>query len=91
MKEVSVRELKNKLSECLRRVEDGEEITVTRRGKQVVRLSAIKRNDEDADLWKMVEEGVASWSGEKFVPPARGVPMIGEGPTVSEMLIEDRR
>lgn len=41
MMDVSIRELKNHLSEYLRRVQAGEEITVTSRGRAVARLSAI--------------------------------------------------
>ena len=36
--EISVRELKSRLSETLRRVADGEEMTVTSRGKVMARL-----------------------------------------------------
>lgn len=39
--DVSIRELKNRLSEYLRRVQAGEEVTVTLRGRQIARLSAI--------------------------------------------------
>lgn len=38
--EVSVRELKSRLSEYLRRVADGEEVVVTSHGKAVARLVA---------------------------------------------------
>lgn len=36
--EISVRELKSRLSEYLRRVADGEEVVVTSRGREVARL-----------------------------------------------------
>ncbi len=36
---ISVRELKSRLSECLRKVAAGEEVVVTSRGKAVARLS----------------------------------------------------
>ncbi len=38
MLEVSVKEARSKLSELLNRVEKGQEITITRRGKKVARL-----------------------------------------------------
>jgi antitoxin (DNA-binding transcriptional repressor) of toxin-antitoxin stability system len=40
MIEVSVAEAKAKLSELIKRIEEGEEVTITRRGKPVARLSA---------------------------------------------------
>lgn len=92
MTEVSVRELRNNLSEYLRRVERGEVVAVTRRGK---RIATLKPEDEsgsdvDAALWRMVREGKASWSGgkPKFAGPR--IRLRGEGPTASEMILEDR-
>ena len=41
MTEIGTFEAKNKLSELLDRVERGEEITITRRGRPVARLSPI--------------------------------------------------
>ena len=38
MLEVNVKEARSKLSELLNKVEKGEEITITRRGKKVARL-----------------------------------------------------
>jgi prevent-host-death family protein len=43
MLEVTVAEAKTKLSELIKRVEQGEEVTITRRGKSVVVLSALKK------------------------------------------------
>jgi prevent-host-death family protein len=92
MTEVSVRELRNNLTQYLRRIEQGERVTVTRRGKPVATIEPCpsQGNDLDAAIWQMVREGKASWSGRRFVPPKKGVPLIGEGPTPSEMIIEDR-
>lgn len=92
MTEVSVRELRNNLTGYLRRIEQGERVTVTRRGKPVATLQPIAKPDSDVDaaLWQMVREGKASWSGKKFEPPKRTFKLKGEGPTLSEMIIEDR-
>lgn len=93
MTEVSVRELKAKLPEYLRRVEAGEEITVTRRGK---RVAVLRRDDSvpartlDEKLAGMQRRGVISWPGRKFTPSGKPVPLRGEGPTISEMILEDR-
>jgi prevent-host-death family protein len=42
MMEVTVAEAKAKLSEIIRRVEEGEQVTITRRGKPVVVMTASK-------------------------------------------------
>jgi len=92
MIEVGIRELKSNLTRYLRRIEKGERLTVTRRGKPVAMIEPCGKpeNAVDAAIWKMVREGKASWSGKKFEPPKRRVRLIGEGPTLSEMIIEDR-
>ena len=91
MTEVNVRELRNNLPRYLRRLESGERFTVTRRGKVVGRLEPPElESDDDAWLWKMVREGKASWSGKKLSPEMPTVRLKGEGPTLSEMIIEDR-
>jgi prevent-host-death family protein len=48
--EVGVRELHDRLSEYLERVEKGGEIVVTRRGKRIARLSAVEADGPLADL-----------------------------------------
>ena len=45
MTEISVADAKNRLSELIARACAGEEIAVTRRGKPVVRLVAVKNDD----------------------------------------------
>ena len=92
MAEVSIRELRNNLTTYIRRSEQGERVTVTRWGKPVATIAPIAKleSDVDAALWNMVREGKASWSGKKFEPPKRTFKLKGEGPTLSEMIIEDR-
>ena len=48
--EVGVRELHDRLSEYLERVEKGTDVVVTRRGKRIARLSAVDREDPFAEL-----------------------------------------
>jgi len=89
---VSARELRANLSQYLRRLEGGERFTLTRRGKVLgtIEPKAAAESDADAAIWKMVREGRASWSGKKFTPPKRTFKLKGEGPTLSEMILEDR-
>jgi prevent-host-death family protein len=92
MTEVGIRELKRNLSEYISRTQRGERIVVTRRGQPAaVLIPAVPRNKTEEAIWRMVEEGLASWSGKKFVPPKRRIKLRGEGPTIAEMIIEDRR
>jgi antitoxin (DNA-binding transcriptional repressor) of toxin-antitoxin stability system len=95
--EVSVRELKSHLAEYIRRAESGEEIAVTRRGRRVIVLKQGSGNSTqdrkktlDEKLLDLQARGIIAWNGKKFVPPKKGVPLRGDGPTVSEMIIEDR-
>jgi prevent-host-death family protein len=50
MTEVSVAEAKAHLSELLDRVERGEEVVITRRGKPVAKVSGVKRKLEPIDF-----------------------------------------
>jgi prevent-host-death family protein len=49
-------EAKTKLAELLDKVEAGETVTITRRGREVARLVAVKSEDERARLQALVEE-----------------------------------
>jgi len=88
---VGVRELKNRLSEHLRRLEEGETITVTRRGKPVAVMTRVEGEDRlSRRLRELVAAGVIHWSGGKpkgLNPPLK---LRGKGPTMSEMILEDR-
>ena len=93
---VSVRELKNKLSEHLRRLEHGESITVTRRGKPVGVLSPIPADETPEERLQRKLRDLAARGIISRIPTGKpkGLPkpikLIGEGPTVSEMILEDR-
>lgn len=49
-------EAKTKLAELLDKVEAGETVTITRRGREVARLVAIKSPEEQARLQALVDE-----------------------------------
>ena len=88
MVRVGIRELKSKLSRYLRRVEEGERIEVTNRGKVIAFLIPAKGQGVDNAAWRLVEEGLASWSGGK--PQGSRNPVKGRGRLVSEIIVEDR-
>ena len=49
-------EAKTKLAELLDKVEAGEIVTITRRGREVARLVAIKSPEEQARLQALIDE-----------------------------------
>lgn len=89
MATVGVRDLKNRLSEFLRRVADGERITVTDRGRPIAVLSPPESLPDDADIRRMVREGLASWGGGK--PRGATRPIKIRGKPISDTVREDRR
>jgi prevent-host-death family protein len=49
-------EAKTKLAELLDKVEAGESVTITRRGKEVAKLVAVRSADEQARLQALIDE-----------------------------------
>ena len=86
----SVRELKNRLSEYLRRVQHGHLVVVTDRGRPVAEIHPVqaRRLTAAQRLQRMAEAGDVS------LPRGRGLqdiePMRGRGRPVADTLIEDR-
>ncbi len=62
---VGTRELKNKLSEYLRRVKAGETVIVTEHGKSIGQIVPIKPTAEER-LRMLVDAGQVEWNGEKL-------------------------
>ena len=89
MGSVGVRELRDNLSEYLRRVKQGELLVITDRGKPIGELgpAAGGRNTERART--LVRKGVASWSGGK--PKGLSQAPTPRAGLVSDAVIEDRR
>ena len=88
MATVAVRELKNKLSEYLRRVKAGERLVVTERGRPVAVISNAG-NLADQRIEVMIRERAARWGGGK--PRGGRRPPKIKGPSVAAAVIEDRR
>lgn len=85
--EVGVRDLKNNLSRYLERVQGGEEVIVTDRGRPVARLSAL---DASADRFaELVALGVVRPPKRSTRrPPANRIRPKG---SVSDLVAEQRR
>jgi prevent-host-death family protein len=82
--EVGVRELHDRLSEHLERVEQGAEVVVTRRGRPIARLSAV---DGDDSLKDLVRRGLVTPPGRPR--RARRARVKARG-SVSEFVAEQR-
>ena len=86
METVSITELKAHLAEYLRRVQEGKSFHVTVRGREVADLVPV--DPVRAALWRMVENGQATWNGGKPVVP-RDLP-VNTGKPLSDIVLEDR-
>jgi prevent-host-death family protein len=86
---VAIRELKASLSRVLSRAQHGEIIEVTSHNKPIARIIGIPEHAYPG-LRGLVAGGAVSWSGGK---PRHKLPvaMTARGPSVSQMVLEDRR
>ena len=90
---IGIRQLKAELSRQLRRVEAGETLAVTDRGRVIATINPVANEDEPPAIqWarEMAAAGRASWSGRKLTAPKRAARLRGKA-TVSDAVIEDRR
>jgi prevent-host-death family protein len=86
---VGTRELKNRLSEYLRKVKAGETIIVTERGKIIGQIVPLKPS-LDERMQALIEAGIADWNMQKLEPYQPSAINTGEG-QLSDLVIEDRR
>ena len=90
MAQVGVRELKARLSEHLRRAQDGERIVITDRGEAIATLGPVDRKERPEWLAALVAEGRVRWGGGKplgLTPRVR----LKKNASLSDAIIEDRR
>ena len=93
MDTVGLRDLKNNLSRHLQRVRQGKRLIVTDRGKSIAVIAPAPATDDRRDvgwIWELVSEGKVTWNGGKPRGSAKP-PAVAERPTLSDMVIEDRR
>ena len=86
---VGTRELKNKLSEYIRRVKKGQTVIVTERGAVVAELNPPRQTVEER-IWAMVDAGLADWNGKKPKPHTPKI-VNKSGKQISDLILEDRR
>ena len=85
---VGTRELKNRLSEYLRRVKAGETVIITERGKPVGQILPIQDSLADR-LKKLAQAGVIEWNGQSILPYQPKATNNGKH-LLSDLVIEDR-
>jgi prevent-host-death family protein len=86
---VGVRELKARLSEFLWRVEAGQRLTVTDRGRPVALLTPVQPSARPDWAQTMVADGRARWDGGRPLGLARRI--RSRGKLASQMVLDDRR
>ena len=89
---ISVSELKHRLSKHLRTVQSGRSIVITLHRKPIARLSPVA-DESMTGPERLVADGFATWNGKKPRGPGRRAPvkLRGSGPTLSDMVLADRR
>jgi prevent-host-death family protein len=85
---VGIRELKDKASSIIGRVEDGEAITVTKHGRPVARIVSTAVPPHLAAL--IAEGTVRSPQGPRYLP-AKPAKLRGKGKSAAEYVSEGRR
>jgi len=83
--EVGVRDLHDRLSEHLERVEQGSDIVVTRRGRPIARLTAVDASDP---LDELVRQGLVS---RPKAPRRSKGPRVKAKGSVSDLVADQRR
>ncbi len=90
---VSVKELKNRLTQHLRRVKQGEKVIITDRGEPIALIQPIQSAAPvvslQARLAKLAAQGLVTLPTRK---PLKGVRTVKvSGPPISRTILEDRR
>lgn len=87
-RKVGIRELKSKLSECVRDVKMGATIVVTEHGRSVARIVPEAQSlDERLDTLR--NAGTILWSGRRLAASKPGVRARGKR-TVADIVVENR-
>ena len=89
MREIGIKELKRDASAIVDAVEAGETIVITRRGTPVARMGPLAAPGR---VQRLVEQGLMSWPAVPTSVPADVSPLVtGDGPPISQQVVEDRR
>ena len=89
MDTVGIRELKTHLSHHLKRVQAGERLLVTERGRSIATISPVQSSADIDWAHQLVADGRAHWNGGKPTGATRPAKIAGK--TASSIVLEDRR
>lgn len=89
MTQVGVRKVKDRLSEYIRRVRQGERVVITDRGRPVAALVGLAQEAPSGLASELVKQGLVEWGGGKPQGLA-DAPRIA-GRRAEEVVLEDRR
>jgi prevent-host-death family protein len=93
MSTVGVKELKNRLTQYLRRTKQGEEVVVTERGRPIALIQPIRSAEAplslEARLAKLAAQGLVTLPTHKPLRKVRLVKISGR--PISKTILEDRR
>lgn len=89
MTSVGIRQLKNHLSQYLRRVSAGERVVVTERGRPLAIIAPSIGTAGDRRVEALVRAGLAHWGGGK--PRGARRPVRIRGRSIARTVIEGRR
>ena len=92
MSTVGIKELKNRLTQYLRRIKQGEEVIVTERGKPIALIQPIQSAEHpaslEARLTRLAALGLVTLPTRKALKRVRLVKV--SGPCISKTILEDR-
>jgi len=93
MSTVGIRELKNRLTQYLRRTKQGEEVIITERGKPIALIQPIRSVEHpvslEAQLAKLAAQGFVTLPTQKPLKRVRLAKVSGQ--PISKTILEDRR
>ena len=93
MSTVGIRELKNRLTQYLRRTKQGEEVIITERGKPIALIQPIRSVEHpvslEARLAKLAAQGFVTLPTQKPLKRVRLANVSGQ--PISKTILEDRR
>ena len=84
-----VRDVKDHLSDYLRRVRQGQRVTITDRGRPIAELVGLEQQGGTEEAWKLVRQGIGDWGGGK--PRGLAAPPRVPGRRAEEIVLEDRQ
>jgi len=92
--EVSIREMKNRLSKYLKLVQSGKDVVITDRGKPVARLTLVTQTPEETEAEAIRRINALPWvrpgKGGKVKGARHPIPWKPGEKMLSEMILEDR-